>query len=58
MLPWRDLLHNEKYFPPIQHTPGQPSADELITFLTSPTLVEEGNSIQKLIDDVAAAKKK
>ncbi len=58
MFPWRDLLHNEKYFPPIQHTPGQPSADELITFLTSATLVEEGNSIQGLMDDVAAAKEK
>ena len=57
MLPWQDLLHNEKYFQPIQHTPGQPSAAELIAFLTSSTLVEEGNSIQDLIDDVDAAKK-
>ena len=55
MLPWRDLLLNEKYFPLIQHSPGQPSANELITFLTSPSLLEEGTSIQDLIDDVNAA---
>jgi len=58
MLPWRDLLLNEKYFPLIQHTPGQPSAAELITFLTSPSLLEEGTSIQDLIHDVDAAKQK
>jgi hypothetical protein len=56
MLPWRDLLLNEKYFP--QHTPGQPSAAELITFLSSPSLLEEVTSIQDLIDDVDAAKQK
>jgi len=58
MLPRQDLPHNEKYFPPIQNNPGQPSAAELITFLTSPTLVEEGTSVQDLIDDVYAAMQK
>ena len=53
MLPWRELLKNEKYFPPIQHTPDQPSAAELISFLSSPTLDESENSLTELIKDVA-----
>ena len=58
MLPWKELLKNEKYFPKIQQTPDQPSAAELITFLTSPTLDEDGNSVKDIIDDVDTIKQK
>jgi hypothetical protein len=54
MLPWKDLLENENYFPPIPHTPDQPSATKLITFLTSPTLDEDGKSIKLLIENIGA----
>ena len=43
--------------PLLQHTPGQPLAAKLIDFLTSPTLVEEGNSIQERINDIDTTKK-
>ena len=52
MLPWKELLKNQTYFPPIPFTPKQPSPDEIITFLTSPTLGEDDNAIQLLINDV------
>jgi hypothetical protein len=45
------LLGNEKYFPPIPHTPDQPSADNFM-FLSAPTLDEDENTIQDLIDIV------
>jgi hypothetical protein len=35
MLTWRDLLRHERYFPKLPNKPLQPSAEELITFLTS-----------------------
>ena len=54
MLPWQDLLENEKYFPQIQ--PDEPSADELITFLSSPILDEKGNTIEDIIMDVGQVK--
>jgi hypothetical protein len=52
MLPWKQLLGNERYFPLIPYTPDQPSAEELITFLSAPALDEDGNTIQDLIDIV------
>ena len=58
MLPWKQLLENEKYFPPIPHTRNQPSTTELITFLTLTTLDGNGNKIEKLIKDVNAVKLK
>lgn len=58
MLPWKQLLNNENYFPPIPITPDQPSAAELITFLTSSTIDKDGNNIEDLIKDVDAIKKK
>ena len=56
MLPWQELLEDEKYFPQIPLTPEQPSAAELITFLSSPTLDEEGNTVEDIIGDVALVK--
>ena len=58
MLPWKRLLENEKYFPPIQHTPDQPSAAELIEFLSSPTLADDGKNIDELINYIGTIKKK
>ena len=34
MLPWKQLLRHESYFPRLPNVSEQPSADELITFLT------------------------
>jgi hypothetical protein len=56
MLPWREVLENEKYFPAIPLTPDQPSVAELVAFLTSPTLDQDGNSITEIIKDVATIK--
>jgi len=58
MLPWKEVLENEKYFPAIPHTPDQPTVDELVAFLTSPTLDEDDNSVKDIIGDVAAVKNK
>ena len=58
MLPWKEVLENEKYFPAIPLTPDQPSVAELIDFLTSPTLDEDENSVKDIIGDVAAIKDK
>jgi hypothetical protein len=58
MLPWKKLLENEKYFPPIPHTRNQPSAAELVTFLTSSTLDGNGNGVKELIEDINAVKLK
>lgn len=58
MLPWQEVLKNEKYFPRIQELDDQPSADDLITFLTSPTLEQNGNDIDELIEDIDAIKEK
>jgi len=56
MLPWKTLLENEKYFPLIPYTPDQPSAAELITFLTSPTLDEDRITVEDLINNVSELK--
>lgn len=56
MLPWEKLLENEKYFPPIQAFPEQPSAADLINFLKSPTLDKEGSGITNLLKDVETMK--
>jgi hypothetical protein len=52
LLPWKDLLVNEKYFPKIQHSLDQPSAEDLIAFLTSPILDQDGKTVDHLINDV------
>jgi hypothetical protein len=58
MLPWKELLENEKYFPPIPHTCNQPSAAEFITFLTLSTLDGNGNGVKELIEDINTIKLK
>ena len=35
MLSWKALLRHEMYFPELPNVPGQPTGEELITFLTS-----------------------
>jgi hypothetical protein len=35
MLTWKNLLNHKLYFPELLNTPGQPSAEQLIDFLTS-----------------------
>jgi len=57
MLPWKELLKNEKYFPLIPSSPKQPSADELIAFLTSPDLHDDHSAVQELIKDVKRIKR-
>jgi hypothetical protein len=53
MLPWKDLLCHKVYFPKLPNNPEQPSAEDLITFLTydfevvmesNGNAAEEGNS--------------
>lgn len=51
MLTWKELIENEKYFPPIPHTPDQPSAADLISFLAS-TTIHEDDIIDDLILDI------
>jgi hypothetical protein len=57
MLPWKELLKNEKYFPLIPNMLDQPSAADLITFLSSPSLPKDGDKVQTLIEEVVYVKK-
>lgn len=41
MLPWKDLLRHNTYFPELLDDPGQPSVKELLTFLTSEYAITE-----------------
>jgi hypothetical protein len=51
MLPWKTLLLDDHYFPPGEH----PSNQELITFLTLPTLLDNA-VLQSLIKSVLVLK--
>jgi hypothetical protein len=71
MLTWKNLLRHETYFPELPNDPGQPSAEELITFLTSDYVdmdskgkcnevleTGQGTSIQKVIESAKHIKER
>ena len=51
MLPWKELLQDERYFP----NADEPSNDELITFLTSPTQLDVA-ALKQIIEKVHVLK--
>ena len=51
LLPWKDLLRHETYFPELTDDPAQPSVEDLIKFLTSDYAI-----IEDIGDDEAPEK--